>query len=213
MITSPRKALVPCFVAAIAAFLQPATAATTVTVHDWGSTTYDSSTSLEWLDLSFTAGKSYLEVAGGWGEFTTTGGYRFATRSEVIELFLHAGGASIDPPQGDPVPENLAAAELLLALLGDTYPELNRSWMTYDPATEPTRPPTHSPVAVFGAGDVRSGYPDEGFMLVPGLFPTLDYGAPHISSALVRVVPEPSAAALLASGLACLSWVRRRWGC
>lgn len=169
-----------------------------------GNTTYDPNTGLQWLDLNQTAGQSYDSILNGWNGFTTTAQFRFATRSEIIQLFANAGAGSLGSPTGPPNAANLQAGNLILSLLGTTLPEANgaRSWMFYDPLTEPTLPTSvHIPAAVFGVGVVRAGYPQEGFFLVPGIFPTRDYSSAVMASALVRMVPEPATGMLAGLGL------------
>jgi hypothetical protein len=51
--------------------------------------TQDKKTGLEWLDLNATVNRSYDEVAAGFGGYTTSG-FRFASRSEVDQLFSNA---------------------------------------------------------------------------------------------------------------------------
>lgn len=175
---------------------------------DQGNATYDPNTGLEWLDLSFTAGKSYNEVVNGWGGFTTDQGYRFAHRSDIAALFQHAGQRDNDSQA------NRLAAGQALVLLGTTLPEANqrRSWMLYDPASEPSLSSTHVPSAVFGVGEIGGGTSgDQGFFLLPGLVPLRDYASPEIGSALVRVVPEPKSWVLFVSASGLLAfWSRRK---
>lgn len=52
-----------------------------------GLITRDTRTGLEWLDLTPTINRSYAEVAGGLGGYTTDKGFRFATAAEVRGLF------------------------------------------------------------------------------------------------------------------------------
>jgi hypothetical protein len=134
-----------------------------------GNTTYDPNTGLEWLDLSQTAGQSYASVLNGWNGYTTTMGFQFATRSEVIQLFEDAGAAFIGSPPS-PSTADLASASLTLSLLGTTLSQSgeSRSWMFYNPSTEPTPPSSaYVPSAVFGVGTVYAGFPQEGFFPVP----------------------------------------------
>src|SRR6478736_5113638 len=70
---------------------------------DQGDTTYDPNTRLEWLDLRFTQGQSYDSILGGWDNFTTSEGYRFATAHEVEQLFRNAGARSIGFPSAPPI--------------------------------------------------------------------------------------------------------------
>jgi hypothetical protein len=182
----------------------PANASPLSPLEHYGNTTYDPNTGLEWLDLSLTAGQSYSSVLNGWNGYTSTGGFRFATRDEIIQLFTDGGAASIGFPSGSPSAANLQAATLMLSLLGTTLAQSDesRSWMFYDPSTEPALPSSaYVPSAVFGVGVIRGGYPEEGFFMVPGIFPLQNYSSPEMASALVSVVPEPSPATLIGTWL------------
>ena len=53
--------------------------------------TFDTDTNLQWLNLTATAGRSYHEVMGGFGGFTTTHGFGYADGSQIGELCSHAG--------------------------------------------------------------------------------------------------------------------------
>ena len=180
----------------IGASTQVAQASTPAPLEHYGNTTYDPNTGLEWLDLSLTAGQSYNSVLGGWRGYTASMGFRFATRNEVIQLFEDAGAVYIGIPPS-PSTANLPAATLTLSLLGTTLaqPDESRSWMFYNPSTEPGLPSSaYVPSAVFGVGSIFAGYPPEGFFEVPGIFPLRDYGSGEMASALVREVPEPAVA-------------------
>jgi VPDSG-CTERM motif len=176
--------------------------ATPLPLEQIGNTTYDPNTGLEWLDLNLTAGQSYNSVLNGWNGYTTTQGFQFASRNEIIQLFTDAGATSIGFPSGPVNTANLQAATLTLSLLGTTLAQSSedRSWMFYDPSTEPTLPSSsYVPAAVFGVGVIRAGYPPEGFFEVPGIFPTTGYSSPEMASALVRVVPDQGSTAMLLS--------------
>ena len=62
---------------------------------DNGTTTTDTDTGLEWLDITETTGLSYNEVLAS--DYVTNDGYRFATEAEVHQLYTNAGGT---PTQG-----------------------------------------------------------------------------------------------------------------
>lgn len=86
--------------------------------------TYDSDTGFSWLDLTTTAGRSYDEVAGGYGGFTTALGFRYATGDEVGRLFSDAGVAQTNWVWGywnfgNP---NYLSNVALVSVLGVTYP-------------------------------------------------------------------------------------------
>ena len=55
-----------------------------------GLLTYDSTTGLSWLDLTQTVGKTYNEVLAGFGGFTTSLGFRYATEIEFSKLLTDA---------------------------------------------------------------------------------------------------------------------------
>lgn len=163
-----------------------------------GDTVYDPNSGLEWLDLNLTAGQSYDSVAGGWNDYTTTMGFQFATRDQVIQLFNDSGAAYFGTP-ASPTTADLQSAGSLLSLLGTTLSQSgeSRSWMFYNPSSEPTLPSSaYVPSAVFGVGTIFAGDPQEGFFDVPGIFPLQDYSSPEMASALVRLVPEPSTGTL-----------------
>ena len=196
-------------VATLALWVLPTNANSAQALIDQGDTTLDPNTGLEWLDLSFTQGKSYDSILGGEGGFITSMGYRFATRSETTQLFLNVGAINTVTN----VPSDPAVGSLALSLLGCTLPmnDYNRSWMIYDPASDPVLPTTyHVPTAVFGEGLFRAGNPArESVFMVPGLYEGRDLAYPHIASALVRAVPEPSVC-LLAVGAAFGCYAGRR---
>jgi hypothetical protein len=70
-------------IAAVAASLLPFSAGATLV--DNGDITLDDVTSLEWLDLTRTRGQSYSSILG---QLSTIegGGWRYATRSEVVDV-------------------------------------------------------------------------------------------------------------------------------
>jgi hypothetical protein len=201
--------------AAVAIILFPAEARSAQALVDQGDTTFDPNTGLVWLDLRFTQGRSYNSILNGSGNFTTSLGYRFASANEVTQLFLDAGATSIGFPSQPPISVNVPAAQQALSLLGCTLAmsDINRSWMFYDPASDPGLPtPYHVPTAVFGEGVIGGGYPGrEGFFLVPGLYPGRDSSSPEWASALVRAVPEPASPLLLCVGAALLWASRKGW--
>ena len=53
--------------------------------------TLDTDTDLQWLNLTVTAGRSYNEVMGGFGGFTTTHGFQYADGAQISALCSHAG--------------------------------------------------------------------------------------------------------------------------
>ena len=58
---------------------------------DAGSTTVDSQSGLEWLDLSASNGLSFTQVSAGFGASGAFDGYRYATSAEVADLLGEFG--------------------------------------------------------------------------------------------------------------------------
>ncbi len=102
--------------------LAAAPASATSILMNQGSTTLDPATGLEWLDLTLTAGQSYDAVAAGYGGYTT-GGWKYATRDQVAQLFTDAGGSGVYPEDAATAGNNTTfdAALALSLLLGATF--------------------------------------------------------------------------------------------
>jgi hypothetical protein len=60
---------------------------------------FDSSTGLEWLNLTVTANRSYIEVLSGFGGFIGGFGFHYATQNQVGILYKHAGVTKFGGPQ------------------------------------------------------------------------------------------------------------------
>ena len=69
------------------------------------------------MSLSETRGYSFNEVIGGFGEYTTTYGFRAATREEVAQLYTNAGIVNLN---AEFVVENVPGVALLHDLMGCT---------------------------------------------------------------------------------------------
>jgi len=84
--------------------------------------TIDTTSQLEWLDLTATNGVSVVDVASGYGGYFNEG-FRYATHSEVLNLYTNAGIVGFDP---DPfyhtasLTENYSPIETLISLMGCT---------------------------------------------------------------------------------------------
>jgi len=61
--------------------------------------TFDSSTGLEWLNLTVTANRSYIDVLSGFGGFIGAFGFQYATPNQVGTLYKHAGVTKFGGPQ------------------------------------------------------------------------------------------------------------------
>lgn len=77
---------------------------------------WDLEAGLEWLNLTVTANRSYIDVQAGFGGFIGIFGFRFATSAEVSTLFQHAGISTFGGP-GPGNPLNLIGIELIQDLM------------------------------------------------------------------------------------------------
>jgi hypothetical protein len=167
---------------------------------DNGTTTTDTDTNLEWLDLTETLGLSYADALAS--SFVTVDGYRSATSLEVAQLFTNAGIGTQDNLARE---VDFAGASLLLDTLGCTLTpsvcatSANRSGTGYAEWS-----PGSGRRALYRVDGINGG---RGAATIQSSFVT---GAdPGIGTFLVRVVPEPSTALLMLGGLAALSVKRR----
>ncbi|MCR9098255.1 MAG: PEP-CTERM sorting domain-containing protein [bacterium] len=167
---------------------------------DNGSTTVDTDTNLEWLDLTETLGLSYADALAS--SFVTVDGYRSATSLEVAELFTNAGMSEQDNLARE---VDFAAAADLLNLLGCTLAPavcattanpIGTGYAEWTPGTGRR--------ALYRTDSINGG---RGAATVESSF--LTTANPEIGTYLVRIVPEPSTGLLLLGGLAALSRTRR----
>ena len=77
--------------------------------------TFDSSTGLEWLNLTVTANRSYIDVLSGFGGFIGAFGFQYATPNQVGTLYKHAGVTKFGGPQA-----GLDLANQVMQSLGET---------------------------------------------------------------------------------------------
>ena len=92
------------------------------TLLDLGNVTRDTSTGLDWLDVTQTQGVSVDQVNAGFGGFIAAG-WRFATAAELCGLFASPGDTLSNCPSTDiTVFDTLssASASTLASLLGNT---------------------------------------------------------------------------------------------
>lgn len=201
-----RVATVAGFLASMA--LAPLSAAH-ATIIDHGSYLSDTTSGLDWLDLTATAGLSFNTVSAS----PPPGGWHYASLSDVATLFDDAGGVGpynfVNSNNGLVAFEG-SATSLLRSLMGDT-----------------------SPLGLPGAAGITSDVdlsvgccgpypqflawyldfpPTTNYLLVPfGSFGP-DASDPEVGSFLVRdtSVPEPISLSLFGAGLAGLAAFRRR---
>ena len=91
------------------------------------STVVDTSSGLQWLSLSETAGLSYQDVNSRLNGSTAWANYRWATEAEILGLFAEASIPDLNDP-GDRAyygtQANADAVASLIQLLGSTYSAL-----------------------------------------------------------------------------------------
>jgi hypothetical protein len=166
-------------------------------VIDNGISVIDTSTNLEWLDLTQTQGLSWNQAEAS--TFVTVDGYVHATDEQVITLFGNAGFGALTNTSNllnDP------AGALLLGALGctqfcGTVNALGRGFADWNGA-QITRP-FYRASPLGAAAATTSGLTAD--------FDLVDTTAGHY---LVRVVPEPAASTLFGAGLLLLGIHRRR---
>jgi hypothetical protein len=167
--------------------------------------TLDTSTGLEWLDLTATEDESYNSIIGGFGGFITSEGFRYATEAEIAALWGQAGIVDLT---GALVAVNRTGVELLLLLMGCTG-NCGTGFDLYNGiSAKSVIPGTHalSHIQLDDDGVTARAFLDPG-----SNFSDSDTSS-EIGSYLVRtsVIPEPCTALLLGVRLLGLAIQQRR---
>ena len=165
-----------------------------------GAITLDTSSNLEWLDVSLTSNRSYNDVSsqlGAGGEFE---GFRYASQAEVQALWAQAGILDLSNTYVD---ENYDPIQDLVALLAPNNPAVERTIGIYDAVTLGGFQRTGS---IQARDDLMQGKAN---LIFNGV--SQDYISSSTGSYLVRqVVPLPGALVLFTAALAALAGLRRR---
>lgn len=171
--------------------------------------TFDTSTRLQWLDLTATAGLDYNDALQT--SFVTSMGFRFATPDDLLTLYTSAG---IAPGSS---PDRAGGVQLLLDLLGCTTQcgtsPAGQGWLDMSD-------PLNTAYAFFQLNPRSAGVFNGEATLPTGAFISRDLPANSIylnptngqytGSFLVRQVPEPATLALVGAALLGLAATRRR---
>ena len=176
--------------------------------------TYDDVTGFSWLDLTVTKGMSYHEVTVQLGLGGQFAGFRYATNSEVIELWENF---NIQLASGNTILSTITDLNIQTAtqLLGDTgAPSLTYLTASHGLTTDTATPGTHS---VLGAGlfeegvasSYKSQYKIDGYEYFNSNTTNLSVGS-YLIATDVTSVPLPATVLLFGSGLIVLIGFSRR---
>ena len=104
--------------------------------------TFDSSSGLEWLNLTVTANRSYIDVLSGFGGFIGAFGFQYATPNQVGTLYKHAGVTKFGGPQAGLDLANHFGIEVLQDLMNG---KSMAPWGKNSPLNSPATPKLPSP--------------------------------------------------------------------
>ena len=179
-----------------------------------GLVTLDTTSELEWLDLSVTLGISFQQVSEGSGGWIAAG-WRYATGPEVCALFTGSVFALPSCPNGlvhfDHAPTEVAEFIALLSSAPDAFLPPFVGIMGYFEDASGS-----DPDAVGGAfvGDAAMALELFGEAREMALVAEDNWSVSSsdagIGSYLVRAVPEPAPAGMVGTGLALLGCYARR---
>ena len=171
---------------------------------DTGTTTIDTDTGFEWLDLTTTVGLSYNDIDSELGLGGAFEGWRYATGTEIEGLFESAGGTG---PYDGWSSLNNGVVDALSIYWGTTEPDEQTSWFI----TGDTDLNGQYYFGVIGDSPNREGTETVDFMSTYFDLVSVDTRNDMTGSALVRttIVPLPPALWLFASGMVGLISISR----
>jgi hypothetical protein len=182
------------------------------TLIDNGSTTVDTATNLEWLDVTATLGESYNSVIGGFGGYIADG-YSVATTSQLCVLFGALGDSIANCPDANIVLDAANAAEFIFKF-GDTTVSLSGYAGTFgwfDSGYVSLNDTVGIGCIEGDASDVACAWgPNSAYM--QGTFGSTGGKVDLVGGWLVRdaSVPEPAIIALFTLGLVGIGFARRK---
>ena len=183
--------------------------------------TLDTESNLEWLDLTATNGISVIDVVNGYGEYLNNR-FRYATRSEIFNLYLNAGIVGFGPYQHSgmlttgSLTENFLPVQNLISLMGCTatcentpniFPFGHRPVMAGLFGVNIDTPPSFAPSSSISLNIHLSNFPNSdntARALIANQFGSVNVASNGTGSFLVREasnIPEPISVALFGIGL------------
>jgi hypothetical protein len=172
-----------------------------------GLLTYDSSTGLEWLNVTLTLNYSYNDVMAGSGGYTTILGFRYATANDLIQLFNDVG---ISPSNGSYDPFGFQQVNTLMyQFLGLTSANYNSRAISalYED-------PSFSVLGEHQAAGLYTNDYGQWVVVLGGIVQNTTRGGSSFlvrdSAPLPSTIPEPSQILLFGAGLAGLLGTRLR---
>lgn len=172
-----------------------------------GLVTLDTTTNLEWLNLTATQGLSVNQVLGGAGGWVNIG-FQYASFSQVGQLLNDAGylGSTSDYFTMRLVADNSSANTFLSDFGSTSPPNFTFGFMSpfpCGPIDRATNCTHYVEINANGANNQGYAIPDS------GAFGT-DIARAYVGSFLIRPVPEPEACATMLAGLGLLAALMRR---
>lgn len=170
----------------------------------------DTTTGLEWLKLTTTAGQSYNSMASGWGGFIGSG-WGFASADHLANLLTNAGG-TVAPSGADGLyrNSNFEPANALIGLLGATIAIVSEGGETYGVrgilgTSQYDR--THQ-TGYLQTNIFTHGMPSQGLLWVDGggqdhwdWDATPETGSFLVRTASIMALPEPATCTMLLIGI------------
>ena len=187
---------------------------------DWQSAgdsliTLDTVNKLEWLDLTYTSGRSYGEISSKFDAGDEFEGWRYATENEIVGLFDSVGGDS-DYYYSYWNQENNGLFDVLAPYWGDLQAEELPSVEIGEGGSRFFYDGLFTNGTLVSTGELYDGESSGGahsdFVQINSSSQDHNFASWQMGSALVRssVVPVPAAAWLFGSALIGLAGIKRK---